>query len=364
MKNNIGLIVRLMIHFTISLILLVLLVSTGMFILTEIVWPYDENKQDGAALINLLLSFIIFIVLYGWYIGRPLVYIVGKINRMAHGQYIEPEKYNKMYSNKTMKLKRPYRLYKELIIQLHTLSEELEKAKQERSRLDTMQKEWIAGISHDLKTPLTYIKGYSSMLMTPKYEWNREEQTKFVTEIQDKAHHMELLISDLNLSFRLEGQQFPLHLEKVELVEYVRRVLADVSNDPRALEYTLNFETDLASIEIKLDVKLFQRALYNLLINAIIHNPKGTHVLVQIKQPTELSIVIVIQDDGIGMKEEEVDYLFHKYYRGTTTEHQSEGTGLGMAIAQQLVLAHEGKIDVTSRRNEGTSMIITLPLHN
>lgn len=364
MKNNIGLIVRLMIHFTISLILLVLLVSTGMFILTEIVWPYDENKQDGAVFINLLVSFIIFIVLYGWYLGRPLVYIVGKIHRMAHGQYIEPEKYNKMYSSKTMKLKRPYSLYKELIIQLHTLSEELERAKQERSRLDTMQREWIAGISHDLKTPLTYIKGYSSMLMTPKYEWNQEEQTKFITEIQDKANHMEELIGDLNLSFRLEGQQLPLHLEKVDLVEYVRRVVADVSNDPRASEYSLNFETDSASVEIKLDVRLLQRALYNLLINAIVHNPTGTDVLVHIKQPTELSVVITIQDDGIGMKEEDINYLFNKYYRGTTTDHQSEGTGLGMAIAQQLVLAHEGKIDVTSRMNVGTSIFITLPLHN
>ncbi|MMZ60327.1 Alkaline phosphatase synthesis sensor protein PhoR [compost metagenome] len=243
---------------------------------------------------------------------------------------------------------------------MDTLANELENSKKERSRLDTMQKEWIAGISHDLKTPLTYIKGYSSMLISPQYEWSPEEKEKFASEILQKADHMEELIGDLNLSFRLDGQKLPLKMEKYDLVEFVRRIVADVVNDPRAEGYNLSFEADMPSAEAMLDVKLLKRALDNLLINAILHNPVGTNIQVSIIKGTFWNVKIT--DDGTGISQHDIGRLFNKYYRGTTTDSLSEGTGLGMAIAHQLVLAHGGIIDVTSQINEGTTITVSLPV--
>ncbi|MRN53953.1 sensor histidine kinase [Paenibacillus sp. LC-T2] len=336
--------------------------AAGLAILTELIIPQEGDNQDLTVLISLFVIIVGFMIVSGWSLGRPLYYIIGWIDRLANGTYADSDAEQKIYASKEKKLKRPYHLYKELIIQLHTLSDVLEKSKQDRIQLDEMKREWIAGISHDLKTPLTYIKGYSSMMLSPQYDWTTEEKTKFLMEIEQKADHMQDLIGDLNLSFRLDEQQTPLKWEQTDLIEFVRRIVADVTNDPRAAGYNLSLETTGSHIETMLDVKLLQRALHNLILNAILHNPPGTNVTIHILQDTHLHIVIA--DDGKGMSEEGVDRLFDKYYRGTSTDILSEGTGLGMAIARQLVLAHGGDINVTSRLNEGTSISVTLPLHN
>ncbi|MFD3270057.1 sensor histidine kinase [Paenibacillus dendritiformis] len=360
MKSNYRLVLRLAVHILISLVLLCLIASAGLILLTEWLLPQEGEGQDLAVLIGLLAIFAFFVIVYGWFIGKPLLYIMGWINRLAAGIYVEPDNHQRIYTD--TKLKRPYRLYEELIVQLHALSDVLETSRQERRRLEARKKEWVAGISHDLKTPLTYIKGYSSMLLSPRHDWSMEEKTKFLTEIQQKADHMQNLIGDLNLSFRLDEQQIPVQLEKNDLVEFVRRIVVDVANDPRAADYQLSFEADATYIEALLDAKLLQRALHNLLINAILHNPAGTNVHIRIAHSPEVHIVIA--DDGAGMDEEAADRLFHKYYRGTSTNILSEGTGLGMAIARQFVLAHGGDIHAESRLHEGTSITVTLPQHN
>jgi signal transduction histidine kinase len=346
----------------ISLVLLALVISAVLGIVTEVILPQEGNEQDLAVLISVPFILLCFMIVAGWSLGRPLYYIIGKIDLLAGAIYTDPAGDRKLYSGRTGKLKRPYRLFKELFIQLHTLSGVLENSKQERRRLDEMRMEWVAGISHDLKTPLTYIKGYSSMMLSPQYDWTKEETIRFLTEIEQKADHMQELIGDLNLSFRLDEQQTPLQRERTDLVEFVRRIVADVTNDPRAAQYNLTLETAEFHIEAELDPRLLGRALHNLILNAILHNPPDTSVKIQIKQNTRLEIVIA--DDGAGMSEESVSRLFDKYYRGTSTDILSEGTGLGMAIARQLVLAHAGDISVTSRLNEGTAVCITLPLHN
>lgn len=361
MKFNYRLGFRLVIHIIITLVLLALAISVSLM-LTEWIIPQAGDKQDNFGLNSMFIVLVCFMIVFAWSIGKPLYYIIGWINRLAGGIYVEPEKHQKIYSRNGTKLKRPYRLFKELFTQLHTLSDVLENNKQERSRLDEMKKEWIAGISHDLKTPLTYIKGYSSMLLSSQYDWTEEEKIKFLMEIEQKANHMEELIGDLNLSFRLDEQQLPLNREPTDLIEFVRRILVDVTNDPRAAGYHLFLETNESHIQTLLDVKLLQRALHNLILNAILHNPVGTSVKVHILQNSHLHIVI--EDDGIGMDEATIDRLFNKYYRGTSTDILSEGTGLGMAIAKQLIIAHGGDIEVTSRVDEGTSISVKLPLHN
>ncbi|MNI73466.1 Sensor kinase CusS [compost metagenome] len=116
----------------------------------------------------------------------------------------------------------------------------------------------------------------------------------------------------------------------------------------------------MPSAEAMLDVKLLKRALENLLINAILHNPVGTNIQVSVTKSTFWNVLIT--DDGTGISQHDISRLFNKYYRGTTTDSQSEGTGLGMAIAHQLVIAHGGTIDVTSQINEGTTIAVSLPI--
>ncbi|MGG4108845.1 HAMP domain-containing sensor histidine kinase [Paenibacillus lautus] len=303
---------------------------------------------------SLLLCFLYCI----WYLGKPLVYLMKWITLLAGDKYEAPPLKRSFYKGNG-KLKNPYHLYEGLIMHMRKLTANLQNNAMERDRMDELKREWGAGISHDLKTPLTYIKSYASMLLSPQYGWNDSEKTKFLWEIQQKTEHLEELIQDLNLSFQMDHQNIPLSATSGDIVDFVRRIAADVGNDPRASKHELNCDALEERIDASYDPKLFERALYNLLMNAVLHNPPGTTISISVYRDERIHIVI--KDDGVGMSEETMRYLFHRYYRGSTTKQKSEGTGLGMAIAKQLVLAHQGDISVTSRTNEGTAVEISLP---
>jgi|GEM_PF-1324430 len=110
------------------------------------------------------------------------------------------------------------------------------------------------------------------------------------------------------------------------------------------------------------DETLLKRALNNLIYNALIHNPADTEIHVALQAGNKISITI--EDNGNGMSAEEVDKLFQRYYRGTNTEEKAEGTGLGMAIAKQIIEIHDGEIHVESQKNAGTMITITFPVSN
>lgn len=346
MKFSLRLIIRIAVFVFTNLIFLVLLVSAG---LSFMEWAMPQgDRQDAYIILFIIGAIAAYVLACGWYIALPIYHIIGQIGRLAIGDYSEAPK-----------ARRSDWLFRELICQLHTLGAELERSKRERMRLEDRQKEWMAGISHDLKTPLTYIKGYASMLRAPQYEWNPVEQSRFIAEIEQKACHMEALIGDLSLTFRLDEQSMPLQTTTRDLIEYVRRIVADVANDLRAMRHDLEFESLLDRAEMTFDSKLLQRALHNLLLNAVVHNPPGTRIRVTVLPGA--SLAIEISDNGRGMDEETVERLFQRYYRGTTTEDDSAGTGLGMAIARQIVAAHGGRIAVASRIGAGTSVTVRLP---
>jgi len=103
-----------------------------------------------------------------------------------------------------------------------------------------------------------------------------------------------------------------------------------------------------------------QRILQNILMNSILHNPEHTDIYTQLSDNEE-SVVIHIMDNGIGMSTHMIENLFQQYYRGTTTDSSTEGTGLGMAIVYKLVHAHNGTISVESEPSKGTAFNIILP---
>lgn len=107
------------------------------------------------------------------------------------------------------------------------------------------------------------------------------------------------------------------------------------------------------------DAGLLRRAFSNLLVNAVMHNPTGTEITIQVHCNTHIEVQIM--DNGKGMDEQSIQHLFERYYRGTSTDVPTGGTGLGMAIVKQIVMTHQGTIDVKSQIGHGTSIIIRLP---
>ena len=357
---------RFTLHLALGIILWMLLSGICIAIGLEGILPLFK-KSVSEAYQSLLVAWIfgfstiVCIAIFGWYFGGPLGFIMSWIHQLSQENYTQPVGLSKIYTRKG-KLRMRYMLYQEVLQHLQSLSGKLKAAETEREKVEQAKQEWIAGISHDLKTPLTYITGYSTLLLNDQYDWTKEEARSFIQEIADKGKHMEELIQDLSLviQFNNTDGQLPLHKTNQDIVDFTKRIVANISNNPQANDYILYFKTDTSVINIDFDSKFMQRILQNILMNSIIHNPPSTNIYTHIFDHPEY-VDIHIVDNGVGMPPHMVENIFQQYYRGTTTEFSSEGTGLGMAIVHKLVQAHKGTIFIESQPSEGTTFQITLP---
>ncbi|OME89021.1 MULTISPECIES: sensor histidine kinase [Paenibacillus] len=357
---------RFTIHLALGLILWMLGTGVLVVIILEGLLPLlgiHVSLDDEGLFVGWIFgaSTLLCIVLFGWYFGGPIGFIMAWIHRLSQDNYEQPNDLPQIYTRKG-KLRMRFRLYQEVLEYLQSLRVKLQANEIERSQIEEAKQEWIAGISHDLKTPLTYIKGYSALLLNEQYEWSKEEAISFIREMDDKGKHMEELIQDLSLVTQLNRADGALPLQKTnqDIVEFTKRVVADISNSPQASSYHLHFQADPPAIYVDFDLKFMQRILQNMMMNSILHNPEHTNIYVQIADTGEHA-VIRIKDNGVGMPAHMVEHLFQQYYRGTTTDSTSEGTGLGMAIVYKLVQVHDGTISVESEPSQGTSFTIRLP---
>lgn len=329
-----------------------------------------DQEQKTYSLQNVLFyslmtgSFLIVVVvaiLFGRQLGGPILHMMNWLQLLAKGIYQAPGSL-KGFQERRRNWPRAYRTYREVFAALEQLTETLQRNEKERKRLKKTREEWIAGVSHDLKTPLSSVKGYADLLSEEQYEWDREEMKKYIRVIRDKAKYMEHLIDDLNLTFRLKNEALPLNRKPENMVEVVRQAVINVTNGPQAEGYSFVFHTSHKTLLYPLDQTWFKRAIINLLMNAVIHNPPGTKIAVSMEYVAQDGRIFVrIADNGRGMDEETLSLLFERYYRGTSTKHKGAGSGLGMAISEQLLLAHDGKINLQSQLGKGTEVVIGFP---
>ncbi|MXQ54402.1 sensor histidine kinase [Shimazuella alba] len=284
--------------------------------------------------------------------SSPVFYYLNWIDQLSQGNYNVPE------TSKARNIQIPG-LFDELSTKIEKLTNRLKENELERKKLEKTRRDWTSGVTHDLKTPLSYIQGYSTMLLSDEHQWTFEEKKKFITIIQEKANHMNHLIDDLNDAFRFESNTIQRRIKQLDVVSLVKKIVKDVSKQPAARSKQFRFVSDEETIFYRLDEKLIKRSLVNLLMNAILHNPPNTNITVTVQMNTMLSITI--SDNGNGMNDEEKNNIFQRYYRGISTSAPIGGTGLGMAIAKQFITAHQGTIHVQSSLGKGTTIVIHLP---
>ncbi|KGX93414.1 sensor histidine kinase [Pontibacillus halophilus JSM 076056 = DSM 19796] len=307
----------------------------------------------------LFLLLVTFSVWHGMRYGKPLLLFIGWLERMQRGEYQEvltSDERKKVFNQKN-KLKRQYRLYKEVIQEFYEMAEQLTASEYERKLLDEQREQWMAGISHDLRTPLTTIHGYGYMLESNQYQWNEEELQEIGATIRKKGDYMLELIQDFSLISKLKEQHIPTEFTPVS----VKELLHSTVQKYRYEEIPISL--DLPSIDYFVlgEKKWLERLLDNLIVNAQVHNPPGTAVSVAVV-PNLHTLSIRVKDEGVGLDEETKKHLFTRYYRGTNSETRHEGSGLGMSIAKAIVLAHNGEIKVTSTLGQGTEIAFTLPI--
>ncbi|WP_068677310.1 sensor histidine kinase KdpD [Oceanobacillus sp. Castelsardo] len=306
-----------------------------------------------------LLITVVISVWNGFRYGNPLFIFSNWLSRMGNEHYAEvlTERERKQIYRKNGKLKWRYRLYKEVFDAFYEMANRLDKSQKERARLEKTREEWMVGISHDLRTPLTTMEGYGRLLASGEYVWTEDELMDIGKTIHEKSDYMVNLIEDFNLSFKLKNDTGQIVYENMEINFLMQNILRKFHRDMTLRNYSILYRPTKDGHYLPINKRLFERMVDNLIYNSIQHNPNGTEIYVSVNYEGGI-VEIIIQDNGLGIDEETRKHLFDRYYRGTNTDERIEGTGLGMSIALQIAKLHDGDIYVKSKENEGTRVIL------
>ena len=226
---------------------------------------------------------------------------------------------------------------------------------------DMARANWISGISHDIRTPLSMVLGYSSSLETNNTL--SEEQQEKVAAIRQQAAKIKYLIEDLNLTAKLEYDMQPLRVEKIHLVELARQVVCEFLDSNLDNSFSIDFITDSDSelLYINGDETLLKRAITNLIQNSIGHNPSGCEITVSVSCNNQ-NATVIIADNGIGISALKLKELNTKtHYMESTDEKLNLRHGLGVLLVRQIVDAHHGVIKIESEPQKGFKTTLTFP---
>jgi len=225
--------------------------------------------------------------------------------------------------------------------------------------LDTLKSDFVSTVSHDLRSPLTLMRGYATMLQMVG-ELN-EQQQSYVKKMVGGVDNMTRLVNNLLDLGRIEAG-IDLRLENVRANEVIDQVVAMLQ--PQAAQKNIQIVTDLsdiAPVEIEADSALLQQSIYNLVENAIKYTPVGGRVRVQLQLRSETMLLSVI-DTGIGIAPLDLPRLFEKFYRsGRREAYQQHGTGLGLAIVKSIADRHGGRVWVESQLGKGSAFFFEIP---
>ncbi|CAH0249518.1 Alkaline phosphatase synthesis sensor protein PhoR [Peribacillus sp. Bi96] len=335
----------------------------GRYVLT-----YDYAKVFKNFNILLLLFLIVDII-----IALVIGFLFGK--RLTNPLNILIEGIQQLRERRFKKMSIPKGVYEDVFRNMNELSVKLDQYEKERDLLDQTREEWISNVSHDMKTPLASIHGYTELMKDNAADLTPQEMYEYTSIIHRQSIYMKELLEDLNLTMRLRHQRLPLQFEEVDIVGFIREMTIELLNDAQFGDRKVEFETNVDKVTHKVDKKLLKRAILNFIYNALVHNDDNVVVKIQIdriyplclqEQPpcniskaSELHTQITIADNGRGIPSKDIEQVFERYYRGTNTA-SAHGTGLGMAIARDIISAHNGKLDLTSLENKGTTITILL----
>ena len=217
----------------------------------------------------------------------------------------------------------------------------------------------VSSISHDLKTPITSIKGYVNGILdgvanTP------EKAERYLKTIYSKATQMDIMINDLLLYSKLDLSQLPFNFENTDIMDYFKYCIHESAPELEKSNIEICLENNLDGLKyVKIDRERLMRVILNIIDNSRKYMDKEQGKITIILRETNSSIIIEIRDNGSGIDENDVNKIFDRFYRADAARSEANGSGLGLAIAKQIVEGHGGTIWAVSHENEGTSILMS-----
>ena len=311
-------------------------------VLMEQVVSHMNVRMGLMAIFTFILSFAVASALSGW-LTKPLAEMTEKAHLLAQGDF-SVDFHGADYGQ-----------------EMAELADTLNFARDEISKTDRMQKELIANVSHDFKTPLTMIKGYASMIMEISGDIP-EKRNKHAQIIVDEADRLASLVSDVLDLSKIRAGLGNFKKQAVDMSEKIREILDRFAylKETQGYGFVLDVEENLTTYadEVKIE-----QAIYNLIGNAVNYTGDDKKVFIRLKQTGADCFKLEVQDTGKGIKPEEIADIWDRYYRSTETHKRPvQGTGLGLSIVKTVLQLHGFVFGVESEVGKGSVFYVEFPL--
>ncbi|PFV83435.1 two-component sensor histidine kinase [Bacillus sp. AFS059628] len=254
-------------------------------------------------------------------------------------------------------------IFGDLAQSINSASTKLQKKTDALKARDEARSNWIAGISHDIRTPLSIILGYASE-MEDNFDLP-EEQRQQAGIIRHQGEKLRSLVSDLNLVSMLEYEMQPLHLKHIRLSVLARQVATDFLNNGLDDHYDIDLKLTVEAAQVIGDEKLLLRAISNLVQNSVLHNPQGCAIILETSLSKDRSQYrFIVKDNGRGIPKENLTEITELPYSSRRKRTVQEGHGLGIPMVARIVQAHHGRLILASGEDQrGLTAAIELPVH-
>ncbi len=298
---------------------------------------------------TILLGVFIFIITFavssavaGWLV-HPITELTDKAHLLAHGNF-DVDFHGNAYGS-----------------ELVELAETLNFARDELSKTDRMQKELIANVSHDFKTPLTMIKGYASMIIEISGD-NPEKRNKHAKVIVDEADRLSSLVTDVLDLSKIRSGITQLEEKEIDMSAYLAEILDRFAylKDTQGYEFIVDADEGLCT---RADEVKIGQVLYNLIGNAVNYTGANKKVFIALKKQSDSCFSFSVTDTGAGIKREELGEIWERYYRSSETHKRPvKGTGLGLSIVKTVLERHGFRFGVESEPGKGSTFYVLFPL--
>jgi len=245
------------------------------------------------------------------------------------------------------------------------MREHLKEMSESRDRYEQDYHDMIANISHDLKTPLTALRGYAEGLLDGVAD-TPEKRERYYRTIRSKAGDMEKMVEELAFFAKIEQQALTFRFRELPLHEFMADCIEDSALDLETQGIALSYEERIPEgLTVVFDPEYIKRALVNIIGNAVKYMDKETGRIVVSVEPADAGVRISVADNGCGIPEEDMPYIFDRFYRGDASRGTKKGgSGLGLSIVKSIMIAHGGSVEAESEVGKGTTVRLFLPLQN
>lgn len=302
-----------------------------------------EPLDDSVSILSNQLIIVTFIVvvlafIIGYFISKRISRPIEKMNenalKLANGNY------DFKFDNNSK------------ISEIDELANTLNYAKNELEHTDELRRDLLANVSHDLKTPLTMIKGYAEMIRDLNYN-NEEKRNANLNVIIEETERLNILVEDILTLSKIQANKDILNKEEFDLVLLINNIIKRYSIYKETEGYT--FELNMPDkVIVKADKKKIEQVIYNLINNAINYTGDDNKVIINVIAGKKIRVEI--KDTGKGIKEEDLPHIWEKYYHSKKKHKRNViGTGIGLSLVKTILESHKFKYGVISKIGEGTT---------